>query len=400
MRNILLSKIVIMIMIIISVSCNKDTLNEPKVDDQTPKVTTDSSISISAHSSVVYGTINTFGIPCLYYFDYGPTTAYGNESIHMTIDSNLTTLNVSDTLFNLVPTTLYHYRLVSSNYHGISKGNDQEFITTADNAPIVTTDSSNSISAYSEVVYGTINTFGSSCSYYFDYGTTTSYGNESIHKNLDSGLTILMLRDTLFNLVPTTLYHYRIVCSYNYGISKGEDLSFTTVKDDYFPNTSGSQWIYSFYDVVNLRFDTVEVFITNPGTWEYTAYSGLPGYPSYTEGVNVLPNMVQMNSSSSGSRIYLIPFVAGNTWHGPPPQYTFVNYSVTEQDSITTPAGTFYGAFKIRMAAFNGGNTTYIDDRVFVPKVGFVKRNETVTGAGIGTISSYSWNLISFNIIP
>ena len=264
----------------------------------------------------------------------------------------------------------------------------------------VTTDSSTNITAYGAIVHGTINSNGIACMCYFEYGTTTAYGNQSIHKNLDSGLAIIAVSDTLLHLQPSTLYHYCLVCSNKYGISRGDDQSFTTVIDDYFPHTTGSQWKYSFYDAVNLRSDTVTVTITRSGNWEYAASSGASGYPSYTEGVTVTPTMVQMRSNSTESRIYNIPFIAGNTWHGPAPQYSFVNYSVSKLDSITTQAGKFFGAFRIQMAAFNGGNTTYIDDRIFVPKIGFVKRSESVSGAAIGTVSSYSWSLISFKIVP
>lgn len=265
--------------------------------------------------------------------------------------------------------------------------------------PIVTTDSSTCISAYITVLYGTIKTSGIQCSYYFDYGTTAFYGNESPHKIIDSGLTIFNVCDTLSNLQPATNYHYSLVCTYADSVIRGEDNIFTTPKDDYFPNIPGSQWTYSFFDPILTRFDTVEVVITNSGTWQYTAKSGATGFPTYNEEVSVFPNLIQVYSTSSESRIYIIPFVAGNTWHGPPPQYTFVNYSVTSLDSIVTPAGIFYGAYKIHMTAFNGGNTTFVDDRVFVPKIGFVTRTETLSGSGIGTISSNSWMLISYSII-
>ena len=265
--------------------------------------------------------------------------------------------------------------------------------------PVVTTDSSSSISAYSVIVYGTIQTSGTQCSYYFDYGTTASYGNESAHKILNSGIAIFNVCDTLLNLQSKTNYHYRIVCTSGDSIVRGDDQTFTTIDDNYFPNNPGSQWTYSYFDAISTHIDTIDVHITNAGLWEYIAKSGIPGYPTYNEEVFVSRNVVQINTISSESRIYIIPFVAGNIWHGPPPQYTFVNYSVTSLDSIVTPAGKFYGAYKIHLTAFNGGNTTFVDDRVFVPMIGFVTRVETLTGSGIGTISSNSWKLISYNII-
>ncbi len=251
-------------------------------------------------------------------------------------------VTVVDTINNLHSSTLYHYRLVCCTNNDTIKGADMTFTTLDNPVPTVVTDSATNITAYSVILHGTVNTNGIPCSYYFDYGSTASYGSQSTQKNLDSGLTLLTVSDTILHLQPTTVYHYRIVCSNIYGVGRGDDQSFTTMKDDYFPQTIGSQWLYTFYDAVNLRSDTVEVTITNSGIWQYIAYSGEPGYPTYTESVFVSPTMIQMNSSSSGSRIYLIPFAAGNKWEGLPPQYTFVHYSVSQLDSITTPAGKFY----------------------------------------------------------
>lgn len=266
--------------------------------------------------------------------------------------------------------------------------------------PAITTDSSKNIDAHSVVVYGTINSYGNKCTYYFEFGTTISYGNTSTERIFNGSSTVINVEDTLLNLDSDAEYHFRLSCSYNNEAIVGDDKIFITLKDDYFPYTIGTHWLYSFIDVVNSRLDTIEVVISNRGTWEYTAKSGLSGFPTYTEGVLVSPSVVQMNSTNSESRIYFIPFVIGNSWNGPPPQYTFVNYSVTSMDSIVTPAGKFFGALKIHMTAFNGGNTTLVDDRVFVPHIGFVKRSESLSGAGIGTIYANNWILISFNIVP
>jgi len=385
--------------IVLLLSCKKDNITNSEKEKILPIVMTDTISNVSYDKVILIGKINPGTTDILYHFEYGTTMSYGNKSVQHSLNAGSGLVTVMDTVYNLHSSTLYHYRIVCNAGIDTIKGADRTFTTLNDPLPTIVTNPPTNITTHSAIFNGTINPHGISSSYYFEYGTTTSYGSQSPQKNINTGPTQITVSDTILNLQPATLYHHRIVCSNSAGTSRGDDRSFTTADLDYFPKTPGCKWIYSFYDAVHLRSDTVTVTITSTGTWVYTASSGTTVYPAYTEGVSVSPNMVQMNSNSSESRIYMLPFVAGNTWNGPPPQYTFVNYWVSRQDSITTPAGKFYGAFLVRMAAFNGGNTTYIDDRVFVPKIGFVKRNESITGAAIGTVSAYNWVLISFKIV-
>lgn len=102
------------------------TLNAP-----IPVTTAASNITIS--SATLNGTLDPNGAsttyPVSYYFQWGLTTAYGNNT---TIVSGVTGSGASEVSANisgLVGTTTYHYRLVASNAEGTVNGSDQIFVT-------------------------------------------------------------------------------------------------------------------------------------------------------------------------------------------------------------------------------------------------------------------------------
>ena len=64
-----------------------------------------------------------------YYFDYGPTAAYGPRTPQQPVAASGSDLSVSAGLTGLRPGTTYHYRLVASNADGTSRGADMTFTT-------------------------------------------------------------------------------------------------------------------------------------------------------------------------------------------------------------------------------------------------------------------------------
>ena len=60
---------------------------------------------------------------------------------------------------------------------------------------------------------------------YFQWGSTTSYGNETMHQAVGYSQQFTQY---LSNLNPGTTYHFRAVAQGNYGTIYGQDLTFTT----------------------------------------------------------------------------------------------------------------------------------------------------------------------------
>ncbi len=95
-----------------------------------PAVSTGPAKSVSYASATVTGTINPEGSGTSYYFQYGPTRAYGGQTGIGSAGSGGSGVGVAVALGGLQPLTIYHYRLVAVNGVGTTLGADRTFQTT------------------------------------------------------------------------------------------------------------------------------------------------------------------------------------------------------------------------------------------------------------------------------
>jgi hypothetical protein len=96
-----------------------------------PKVTTGGAREISYASAVLSGSVNPNGANTSYYFQYGPTKAYGLQTSIADAGSGTSASTVRLAIAGLQPITVYHYRLVAVNASGVTTGADNAFKTTA-----------------------------------------------------------------------------------------------------------------------------------------------------------------------------------------------------------------------------------------------------------------------------
>jgi phosphodiesterase/alkaline phosphatase D-like protein len=73
---------------------------------------------------------------------------------------------------------------------------------------------------------GMVNPNGVPTTYYFEWGTTTSYGNTTGVQSVGSGLSDVVVSANLTGLTRNTTYHYRVVATNSLGTSYGSDRSF------------------------------------------------------------------------------------------------------------------------------------------------------------------------------
>src|SRR6185437_2241259 len=95
-----------------------------------PKATTGGAKDVSYGAATVAGTINPGGEATSYYFQYGPTHAYGGQTGIGSAGAGGKGVPVAVGLMGLQPLTVYHYRLVAVNGAGTSFGQDRTFQTT------------------------------------------------------------------------------------------------------------------------------------------------------------------------------------------------------------------------------------------------------------------------------
>jgi len=95
-----------------------------------PTVSTGAVADLAAQSATLLGRVNAKGARTTYYFQYGPTKAYGALTPNGTAGANAGTINVTAALGGLASFTPYHYRLVAKNRNGTTRGADRTFKTT------------------------------------------------------------------------------------------------------------------------------------------------------------------------------------------------------------------------------------------------------------------------------
>jgi hypothetical protein len=95
-----------------------------------PAVTTLAASTVTPASATLNAAVNPNGGPATVYFEYGPTTAYGNFSATNTLASGLAGAQaVAQAVTGLPPGTTNHFQAVAQNSLGTNYGGDLTFIT-------------------------------------------------------------------------------------------------------------------------------------------------------------------------------------------------------------------------------------------------------------------------------
>jgi len=196
-----------------------------------PSVTGGSASSVTGQSAVLNGNINPNGAATTYVFQYGLqklaiTPTYESSSASHDAGSGQASAPASGTISSLTPGTAYHFRVVATSARGTSYG--QDVIFTTPDLPGAVTVGASSVTAQSTVLNGTVNPEGVAASYYFEYGSTSTYGNSTAVQNAGSGQTSAPASTTLSGLLPGQTYHFRLVATSAGGVAYGQDALFVT----------------------------------------------------------------------------------------------------------------------------------------------------------------------------
>src|SRR3954454_12492473 len=147
--------------------------------------TTGPANSITRTSANVTGTVDPNGTPTTYHFEYGTSTAYGLRTAEADAGAGDDPVDVEAALSNLTPQTTYHYRLVAT---GADPGADRT-IRTADapKPPGVTGTRSQDVGPTGATLRSLVDLNDGNTRYFFEYGTTTSYGTRTPERSLGTG---------------------------------------------------------------------------------------------------------------------------------------------------------------------------------------------------------------------
>jgi hypothetical protein len=107
-------------------------------------------------------------------------------------------------------------------------GNVNAFnVPTTPTRPSVETNPATNITEAQATLNGVVNPQGANTKYYFEYGTTTSYGAKTFEVGAGSGATNVEESQPLTGLAASTTYHFRIVATNGNGTTDGADRQFT-----------------------------------------------------------------------------------------------------------------------------------------------------------------------------
>src|SRR5581483_4821046 len=129
--------------------------------------------------------------------------------------------------------------------------------TTGGPAPRAATSTAAAITETAASLSGSVNPNGRSSTYYFEYGTTTSYGSTTATKRVRRRKSAVNVRAGLSGLSTGTTYHYRLYTRNGSGVACSSDRAFTTLPT---PQQLAASRAVATYDAMQQYFYAPHVY--------------------------------------------------------------------------------------------------------------------------------------------
>ncbi len=188
----------------------------------------------SDKGAVVTGYVAPNGSATTYWFEYGATRDLGLRTTSQPAGAAFVTLATPAYIGDLAPNTTYFYKLNAQNEFGKVEGVMYDFTTTATplssgSAPTVTTLAAANVSTSGALLPGQVDPNNTPTTYWFEYGTTQSFGGVSAFGLAGTGSASLSVSTAISSLAAKTKYYYRLVIQSQYGTVTGATQSFVTL---------------------------------------------------------------------------------------------------------------------------------------------------------------------------
>ncbi len=199
-----------------------------------PVAITEAATVVSPSEVTLRGFVDPGALKTEYHFEYGETTSYGT-SIPIpdeSVGSGTEYVEVKQPIEGVKERTSYHYRITATNAEGTFHGLDQTFGTTP---PSASTEGATEISGNGVTLNAAVNPEDLETTYYFEYGTSTSYGSKMPLRGqaTGSGTENTEVNTAISGLSGDETYHFRVVAKNVAGTAYGEDETFTTAPSEW-----------------------------------------------------------------------------------------------------------------------------------------------------------------------
>jgi hypothetical protein len=122
-------RLLVLLATVVAFACAGNLTAISIADDQTPpQVLVEAPSSVTTTGATLHGQVHPGGRETKWFFEYGPTVAYGSKTADHKIGEKAGTTPVSATLSGLEPGTTYHFRLYAKNKEGTTRSADQTFV--------------------------------------------------------------------------------------------------------------------------------------------------------------------------------------------------------------------------------------------------------------------------------
>jgi PKD domain/Glycosyl hydrolase family 26 len=184
------------------------------VQTERPSVAGPAGQSTSTTAATVHGLINPRGLDTTYQFSWGTTPAFGASSTATDIGAGTANVQVSDNLSGLTPGTTYYWQLSAVSAAGTSLSPLMK-LRTRGGAPQVSSVTATLDSPASATLAADVNPEDVDTTWYFEYGTTASYGSTSpgAPADIGSGTTSVAVSSELDGLPAGSTYYYALVAT-------------------------------------------------------------------------------------------------------------------------------------------------------------------------------------------
>jgi hypothetical protein len=191
-----------------------------------PAATTIAATSVTGTTATLNGTVNPNTLATTYYFQWGTTISYGNNTTTTSAGSGSTAIAVSANLTGLTGGTPYHFRVAATNTDGTAYGSD---LTFTPGAAVVTTTAASSITLNSAASGGIVTSEGglTVTARGVCWATTANPSVAGSHTTDGGGAGTFT--SSITGLLSNTLYHVRAYATNSSGTYYGNDLTFTTL---------------------------------------------------------------------------------------------------------------------------------------------------------------------------